>query len=176
MEEKFYELEIQPEGILWKAQHPSSRPKAYCKQHLSPLHPEDPETLYCLKGGESFNTDVPYLALQSYARDLIFTHKLSDLKIVRIDSQGAPVLAKERNETLPGYFIESKLSDTRKGLELMVQVGKKDQSDKKVQLFVDLPAERMGFDKSSKDKHPVGLFAEVTAIFNNSISKIKKKK
>jgi hypothetical protein len=59
-------------------------------------------------------------------------------------------------------------------LELMIQVGKKDGS-KKVQLFVDLPAERMGFDTGDKDRHPSGLFAEVKATFKDSDTTISDK-
>ncbi len=176
LEEKLYELELGPDGVLWKTRKGSTTlPKPYCKEHLAPVHPEDNETLICLKGHESFDLWAPYTAHQGYVRDLINSQKLSELAVVRIDTEGAPVLAKEKEQTNQDYWIESKLRDTKKGLELMVQVGKRDSTGKKVQLFVDLPAERLGFDKSHKDNHPSGLFSEVRAVFKSSETEIRNK-
>ncbi len=176
MDRKVYKIESDPEGIFWKPTKLSV--KAYCEKHKVPLHEEHPlsEELECPIGDEWFTLKFKIQDYKKYVKEIIDNPDIKDYKIVRIDSQGVGVLAKERNELDSRYFIESKLSDTQKGLELMIQVGKRDSKTKKVQLFVDLPAERLGFDKSSKDKHPSGMFSKITAEFKDSSTTIASKK
>lgn len=175
MNKKVYVLESDPEGIFWKPTMTSAKP--YCHEHKVPLIEEGPflRGLKCPVGDEVFQLKFGFQEYRKYVKEVIGDPNIKDYKVVRLDTAGSTVLAKERVEIDSAYFIESKLSDTVKGLELMIQVGKKNEKGKKVQLFVDLPAERLGFDKSTKDKHPVGLFAKVTAVFKDSKTSIKAK-
>lgn len=173
----FYTIEEDPEGIVWKMplwKNEVTTP--YCKEHLVPLLYDSllSDDLECPRGDESFELKYTLQKYREYVYQVVRDGELEDLQIVRLDNKGSAVLARETNKTNPLYFIESKLSDTKKGLELMIQVGKKDGS-KKVQLFVDLPAERMGFDTSDKDRHPSGLFTEVKATFKDSSTIIEEK-
>lgn len=150
-------------------------PRAYCLVHKVSLQTPDlfnSSRLVCPYDRAVFSLGIAYDDYQTYILDMINRDALKDLKIVRIDAEGATVLAKESIRKDPSYFIESKLTDTRKGLELMILVGKKDESGQKVQLFVDLPAQRLSFDHNAKDIHPSGLFSEIKATFKDSYTEI----
>jgi hypothetical protein len=173
-----YYIDGDPEAVVWYVPKEGD-PIAYCKEHLVPLTYWDKAAVseYMKRLECPFDQAVFQLRNithihRSFVKNMTNRNALKDYKVVRVEAQGTTVLAKERVETDPRYFIESKLSDTSKGLELMVQVGKRDEKGKKVQLFVVPPSRRMGFDTSDKDFHPTGLFAEVRAIFKDSETKI----
>jgi hypothetical protein len=177
MDKKVYTIESDPDGIFWRPRANGLTPIPYCRIHGVPLnvgHPLSTE-LTCPIGDEEYDLKFDYQSYSGLVKEIVNNPDIKNHKLIRIDNSGTRVIAKERIDTNPEYFIESKLSDTQKGLELMIQVGKTDKSGKKVQLFVDLPAERLGFDKSDKDKHPAGMFSEITATFKNSSTKITDK-
>ena len=172
-EKKFYEIEGYADGLIWLAQYSNRNLEPYCNTHRVKLVEtwiprKSSYHLSCPKDNQVFYLNNSVEITLDLARQEIFETDLKDLDIVRIDPQGYQVLAKESIKKDPRYWIESKLSDTSKGLQLMVQVGKKTEEGKKVQLFVEPPSKRLGFDKSAKDQHPSGLFTEVNAKFKDS--------
>jgi hypothetical protein len=177
-DKKFYEIEGYPEGLIWLAQFSNRNPEPYCKEHTVKLVKTwvgrvGAYHFSCPKDNEVFFLNNTVEIISDLARQEIFETDLKELEIVRIDPGGYQVLAKESIKKDPRYWIEAKLSDTSKGLQLMVQAGKRDGDGKKVQLFVEPPSKRLGFDKSSKDQHPNGLFTEVKATFKDSTSTIE---
>ncbi len=178
MEQKFYELSGDSEGLIWLAGFSDDLPEAYCKKHRLKLIRDRRRIGYliCPEDRNSFNLrfDLEHEDA-NLARQKIFDKPLSDLSLVRIDPEGYQVIAKETNRKNPNYWIESKLSNTSKGLQLMVQVGKRDELGEKVQIFVEPSAQRMDFDRGGKDIHPTGIFTKLTAEFKNSKNTISKK-
>jgi hypothetical protein len=175
--ERLYELEGDAPGLVWLAKYSDLQPKPYCKQHRLKLirHPGRHGYLMCAEDKEVFKLRLDWVHDADLARQKIFNQAIEELELVRIDPLGYQVLAKETVKKNPDYWLEAKLSNTAKGLQLMVQVGKKNESGQKVQLFVEPAAKRIDFDQSEKDIHPVGLFSLVTAEFKNSKTTIKNK-
>lgn len=179
MEKRLYELEGDIKGLVWLAQYSNRPPEAYCKHHRLKLVMNGNYIGYliCPEDKERFDLRFNYESEDAeLARQKIFRDEVDNLELVRIDPQGYRVLAKETIRQNPNYWIESKLSNTSKGLQLMVQVGKKNDSGEKVQLFVEPSAKRIDFDRSEKDIHPTGIFTKITADFKDSKTTITKKK
>jgi hypothetical protein len=175
-EKKFYELEGDAPGLVWLAQYSNINPEAYCKRHRLKLVFDDYHTLICPDDREEFRLRFDYEEEDAdLARQKIFRNGVKELDIVRIDPEGYQVLAREQNRKNPNYWIDAKLSNTSRGLQLMVQVGKKDATGEKVQLFVEPAARRIDFDRNGHDIHPTGIFAKVTAEFKDSQSTISSK-
>lgn len=178
MEKKFYELEGDVPGLVWLAQFSDLLPEAYCKHHRLKLVRDRNYLGYLLCPEDKERFDLRFEIEKDdaeLARQKIFKTGVEELDLVRIDPMGYQVLAKETTKKNPDYWIESKLSNTSRGLQLMVQVGKKDSSGEKVQLFVEPAAKRIDFDRGGKDIHPTGIFTSVTAEFKNSKSTIADK-
>lgn len=176
LEKKFYELTGDPPGLVWLAQYSNRPPEAYCKKHrIKLVIGDDVDELYCPEDNKSFTLKNEIAVIEELARQKIFRNDVKDLQLVRIDPEGYQVLAKETISKDPSFWVETKLSNTARGLQLMIQVGKKDKSGNKVQLFVEPAAKRMDFDRSGSDVHPVGLFSKVTAEFKDSSTVIADK-
>lgn len=172
-DKKFYELQGDPPGLVWLAQYSNRDTIAYCKKHRVQLEMgDDVDELYCPDDNELFTLKNELSVIEKLARQKIFNDDVKDLEIIRIDPEGYQVIAKESIKKDPDFWVEAKLSNTSKGLQLMVQVGKKDESGEKVQLFVEPAARRMDFDRNGKDIHPVGVFTKVIAEFKDSSSSI----
>lgn len=169
-ESQFYELAGDAPGLLWFGQGRGVDPIPYCKTHRVALilYQHRPPRLQCPEDLEMFKLRINLVTDTSLARQKIYSEDLRNLPIVRIDPQGYEVLAREINKKDPRYWVDAKLSDTGKGLQLMVQAGKRNVDGKKVQLFVDLPAKRMSFDYNAKDQHPSGLFTTLNAEFKDT--------
>lgn len=172
VEKKFYDITGYPPGVIWLAQFSDRDPLPYCKKHIVKLN-DYPDMyvdgiLYCPKDRETFTFHTSVEVATNLARQEIFDSNLKQLEVVRIDPEGYQVLARELNKKDPRYWIDVKLSETSKGLQLMVQAGKRNKDDQKVQLFVEPSAKRLGFDQGAKDQHPNGIFKEVRAIFKDS--------
>lgn len=169
MEKKFYELAGDPDGLVWLAQYSNRNPDAYCKKHrIRLLAGDDTDELYCPEDEAHFILKNEISVIEELARQKIFRDEVKDLQIVSIDPEGYQVVAKETVKKDPNFWVEAKLSNTSRGLQLMVQVGKKDGSGEKVQLFVEPAARRMDFDRGGSDIHPTGLFSRVVADFKDS--------
>ena len=180
-------LGIDPEGVVWKSSKPviSLDSQPYCNKHKLPLQyvhdyvSDDEYVLSCPEDSEEFQFKR---GLYSHRKFIIMKMEAAgfkDMKVQYIDAEGNNVLAKERDELKGksgkgGYWVEAKLTDTAKGIQLMVQAGKKD-NNKKSQLFIDTPAQRLSFDKSEKDNHPSGMFTKVSAEFKDSTTEITHK-
>jgi hypothetical protein len=175
-----FHFEHDPDGIVWL--QPKQRSYAdvslYCDEHRVPLSTtRGALTAICPVDSKFFKFSGSVYQQTKLANSLVTRERegLRKLKVARIDAGGNAVLAKEHKELNDQYWIDVKLSEATKGLEVMIQAGKRDKLNKKVQLFVDLPNQRLGFDRSSKDNHPTGLFTEVVAKFKDSATIIKKK-
>lgn len=177
-DKKFYELSGDAPGLVWLAQYSHDEPKAYCKKHRLKLVRDRSYIGYliCPENLERFNLRFQFEDQDAdLAHQKIFGENLKNLELVRIEPEGYEVVARELNKKNPDYWVDSKLSNTSKGLQLMVQVGKRDGSGKKVQLFVEPAAKRIDFDRSGSDIHPTGIFAEVIAKFKDAESTISQK-
>jgi hypothetical protein len=176
VEKKFYELTGDPDGLVWLAQYSNHVPEAFCKKHrIKLIIGDDVDELYCPEDNELFSLKNDISVVEELARQKIFRDDVKDLKIVKIDPEGYQVIAKETVKTDPKFWVEAKLSNTNRGLQLMVQVGKKDESGQKVQLFIEPAAKRMDFDRGGSDIHPTGIFSKVTAEFKDSSTIISEK-
>lgn len=174
---KFYKLEGEPEGLLWLSEYSDRKPIAYCERHQLPLEIDwewdEEKMLFCPFDNEHFQIKNSLETHEKLVLGMIYKDSLQDLKIVRIDSEGSTILAKERVNIIKEYWIETKVSNTRTGVQIMIQVGKRDESGKKVQMFVDAPRQRLSFDISDKDLHPAGVFSKVTAEFKDAVTMIE---
>jgi hypothetical protein len=176
-ESKFYELEGDDQGLVWFAQFSNRQPVPYCKKHRLVLI-QDPMSfrqLKCPEDNKIFRLRNNLPQDKELARQKIFHKAVEELELVRIDPEGYQVVAKETVKNDPAFWIEAKLSNTSRGLQLMIQAGKRDQSGKKVQLFVEPASKRMDFDRNGNDIHPSGMFTRVTAEFKDTKSEISKK-
>ena len=176
MDKTFFELTGDPKGLIWLAEYSNRAPMAYCKKHrIKLVIGDDVDELYCPEYNEEFSLRNDISVIEELARQKIFKDDVKDLQLVHIDPEGYQVIAKETVKSNPDFWVEAKLSETARGLQLMVQVGKKDESGEKVQLFVEPAAKRMDFDRGGNDIHPAGIFTKVTAEFTDSKSTISKK-
>ncbi|MBA2279117.1 hypothetical protein H0V99_01585 [Candidatus Saccharibacteria bacterium] len=175
-ESKFLIVETDPEDIMWLLVT-GAPPRAYCKKHTVPLEIAYDifEVTFCPVDKKEFSFTNEYSIQQRLVEHLGNREALSKLKFVRLDSEGSRVIARESVDLLEEWWIEAKASDTSSGVQLMVQIGKRNESGKKVQLFVDTPRQRLGFDFSDKDTHPAGKLAEVVVTFKDSVTIIKAK-
>jgi hypothetical protein len=180
--EKFYEFPEDPDGLIWLVKDPIKTPRPYCNKHRVRLVPEPMSfnfpkdlILVCPQDSEQFRTLHGLRIAANLVSQKVFNTRLRDLKVVRIDPDGYQVLAKETVAKNPLYWIDAKLSNTSRGLQLMIQAGKKNKKGEKVQLFVEPAAKRMDFDRNGKDIHPNGVFAIVTAEFKESTTTISDK-
>lgn len=95
--------------------------------------------------------------------------KYKDAEIINID--GELIRVQREEQTDEDYWIDAKISKNKKGdVQLMILAGSRKTKDK-AQLFLDPKNERLSFDQNND--HPVKVFAEVTARFKNSTSKIQ---
>ena len=176
-EKKFYKLEGEPEGLRWLSQFSDKAPIPYCEQHEIRLEIDQDdhyrETLFCPFDRKEFALRNTILVQEKMALGMIYKNSIKDLEVIRIDSEGSRVLAKEKVKLLEEYWIETKVSNTAAGVQIMIQIGKRDESGKKVQLFVDPPRERLSFDSNDKDIHPAGIFSKVTSQFKDSVTIIE---
>ncbi len=176
-EGQMFEILGDTEGVLWFGRYSDEEPIPYCKEHRKKLLSSYYErNLICPKDRRQFVLGNSFHTHAEFIRQEIFDTDMKELQVVRIDPDGYQVISKETTEKHPEFWVESKLSNTSKGLQLMVQVGKKDGSGEKVQLFVEPAAERMDFDRGGSDIHPSGVFTEVTAVFKNSSTNFEAKK
>lgn len=178
MERKFYTFDTDPEGLIWlPSTMRGASPEGYCRTHQVPVAlgrtDYGRERVYCPIDQENFPIRNDYNVQRQAAYHLINRDAIKDLKLVRIDSEGTEVLAKERNREHTDYWVDAKLQNTPQGVLLIVQAGKRDKAGKKVQLFIDPPRGMIRFDISEKDQHPSGLFTEVRARFKSSESTIQ---
>lgn len=182
LEKNLYEIVGFPDGIVWELDA-ASLVTPHCKIHKMQLlefptaiiiegHLVAGDSLECPTDGQKFTLKYDIPNAKKHVQSALRANELKDYKIVRIDPEGYDVVAKEHVNLKSDFWIETKLSETAKGLQLMIQAGKKSEDGKKSQLFVDLPAQRLGFDVSSKDRHPSGLFTTVNATFRNSSTTI----
>ncbi|HEX5395264.1 MAG TPA: hypothetical protein VFW52_02875 [Candidatus Saccharimonadales bacterium] len=176
-EKKFFELEGDSKGLIWLAHFSNNPPVPYCKKHRLVLIRDvmDVKLLKCPEDSERFTLRHHLAQDAELARQKIFHDSVENLELVRIDPEGYQVVAKETLRKDPNFWIEAKLSNTSKGLQLMVQTGKKDQSGEKVQLFVEPAAKRMDFDRGGSDIHPSGIFTKVVADFKDTSVEIADK-
>ena len=173
-EKKFYRFDNNPEGIVWLVYGMNAQ--AYCDEHKVPIRSReyyDHDETYCPVDQRAFSfRNASLLEEQNLVIDLLDREHIKDLPVIRVDSEGVDVVAKEKIKLVDEYWIEGKVMDTAKGIQAMIQFGRR-SSPEKVQLFVDPGRQRVGFDLSDKDKHPAGVFSEVKVTFKDSVTIIK---
>jgi hypothetical protein len=174
-DKKIYQFLGDPEDFCWLYDGFFAVPS--CSKHLIELgwYPKNdynsPYDLACKICKIRIHNEIDnFTDLKSFGKQRIEAQSLKDLQRIFIDEEGSAVLAREKIEKDPNYFVDAKLSNTSRGLQLMVIAGRKDENGKKVQLFVE-PG-RMSFDHNRKDQHPTGLFAKVEATFKDSKTSI----
>lgn len=103
--------------------------------------------------------------------EIVESQKYKSAEIINIDGELVRVQREEVTDN--DYWVDVKLSKTKKGeVQLMVLAGSKKSKDK-AQLFLDPQKERLSFDQTND--HPGKIFSKVVAIFRNSKSEIHTK-
>ncbi len=122
----------------------------------------------CVKCDFKITLDKPTEEMGENLILIIDSQKYKDAEIINID--GELVRIQRTEQTDSNYWVDVKLSKNKKGeTQLMVLAGDK-SSKTKSQLFIDPAHERLAFDQNND--HPTEVFAQVTAIFKKSVSKI----
>lgn len=103
--------------------------------------------------------------------EIIESQKYKDAEIINIDGELIRVQRDEEKDD--DYWVDVKLSKSKKGeVQLMVLAGSKKNKDK-TQLFLDPKKERLAFDQNND--HPSKIFVKVLGTFKNSKSEIHSK-
>ncbi len=178
-EYKYYEFSDEPiQGIKWLYYGPNHTYPA-CMIHGTKLF-VDEYYFECKQCGQifqiphNFKTTKEYM---SFGEEQIAAaqRKRGGIKTVRVDSEGRTILAEEHKQLDPRYFIDAQLADTQKGLELIVEVGKRNDTGQKVQLFVEPTQQHLSSSTTDKAKNQAGIFTRITAQFKNSSTTIEQK-
>lgn len=171
--DNLYHINGDPKNLYWYMQ--DNWPIPFCKKHnMGMIGTDHFDRIRCEDCVEPVTLRARLHIYQQYVKRKIEGRTLArHFKPVRIDTDGSTVLADERREIGEEYFVESKLSDTDGGLQLMIIAGKRDGDSKKVQLFVEPGTKRLNFDRNSQDQHPAGIFTIVKATFKGSSQTIE---
>ena len=170
MSRERYHVSGDPKNLYWYYETGSVWPLPFCTKHqIAMICDSDDKAIICIDCLDGISLGIfTYAERRRYVHQKIEGLKIAKYKAVRLETEGSAVLAREEIVDNDDYFVDAKLSDTGGGLQLMVLVGKKDKSGKKVQLFVEPGTKRLNFDRNETDMHPTGIFTRIVAQFKDS--------
>lgn len=173
------------DGIKWwvsNATHPRL-PVPLCPDHNLRMTPYaqynydrggDAYNLQCAEGPHVIRIPRKFRDEKRYVLDSIDARIFKEMEFVDIDGELTPIIKKRVTSEDEKYFVEIRMKESKKGLQVVVYAGEKEKGKKeKTQIFIDPKHKRLSFDQ--KDLHPNDIFLELKATFDDgSVHTMKK--